>query len=171
MFALLNGQLAKGIQADRIRDAERYRLASRAKKAEASTVPDLVPDRAPARPAPDVVGVAGAANASRVGTHIEVGATSAVGAAGRVMFLGDAHAQTLQALRNVAAVLRGQGADLEDVVRTRVFLKKTWQWEEVGRAHAEVFGAVRPATTFVGAGALIDPDALVQIEATAIARN
>ena len=61
----------------------------------------------------------------------------------------------------------GAIGSLEQVIRTRVYLKKAWQADEVARAHRDVFAGVRPATTFVGAGALIDPDALVEIEATA----
>lgn len=167
MFTLLNGQVAREVQADRIRDAELHRLASAARSARSTPTPATTP----APQAPDLVQVAGASAVSRVGEVVEVGATSAVGSGGRVVYLGDAYEQTRQALKNVAQILRTQGADLDDVVRTRVFLKKTWQWEEVGRAHAEVFGSTRPVTTFVGAGALIDPDALVQIEATAIARG
>ena len=166
MFTLLNGQVAKEVQADRIRAAERYRLASSTRAASVEA-----PERTPAPRSPDLVRVAGASAASRVGGVIEVGATSAVGSGGRVEHLGDAYEQTRQALKNVSRILRTQGVDLDDVVRTRVFLKKTWQWEEVGRAHAEVFGSTHPVTTFVGAGALIDPDALVQIEATAVARS
>jgi len=167
MFTLLNGQVAREMQADRIRAAERHRLASSSRAARSTKTPEA--KRAPL--APDLVRVAGASAASRVGEVVEVGATSAVGSGGRVVHLGDAYEQTRQALKNVSRILRTQGVDLDDVVRTRVFLKKTWQWEEVGRAHAEVFGSTHPVTTFVGAGALIDPDALVQIEATAIARS
>lgn len=167
MFTFLHGQVAREMQADRIRAAEHHRLAASARAARAPRAPELTP----APRAPDLVRVAGASSASRVGEVVEVGATSAVGSGGRVVHLGDAYEQTLQTLKNVSRILRTQGVDLDDVVRTRVFLKKTWQWEEVGRAHAEVFGSIRPVTTFVGAGALIDPDALVQIEATAIARS
>jgi len=167
MFTLLNGQVAREVQADRIRAAEHHRLASSMKSARNTGTPEA----APAPRAPDLVEVAGASNAFRVGGVVEVGATSAVGSGGRVVHLGDAYEQTREALKNVSRILRTQGVDLDDVVRTRVFLKKTWQWEEVGRAHAEVFGSTRPVTTFVGAGALIDPDALVQIEATAVAKG
>ena len=87
---------------------------------------------------------------------------------GVVVHPGDAAAQTRQAIANLAAALERAGFALADVVRTRMFVTDIDRWEEVGRAHGEVFGDIRPATTMVQVAALIDPDMLVEIEADAV---
>ena len=94
------------------------------------------------------------------------GTTSTVD--GVVVHPGDAGAQTRQALAIIRESLERAGFTLADVVRTRMFVTDISRWEEVGRAHGEVFGDVRPATTMVQVGALIDPDMLVEIEAEAV---
>ena len=81
---------------------------------------------------------------------------------------GDAGAQTRQALENIRSALERAGARMEDVVRTRLFVTDISQWEAVGRAHGEVFGPIRPASTMVEVSRLIDPQMLVEIEADAI---
>lgn len=81
---------------------------------------------------------------------------------------GDPYAQTVQALRNVGKALARAGATMADVVRTRLFVTNIDQWEAVGRAHGEVFGAVRPAATMVEVSRLIDPAMLVEIEVDAV---
>ena len=86
---------------------------------------------------------------------------------GRVVGEGDAYAQTVQAFRNVEAALASAGAGLADVVQTRMFVTDISRWEEVGRAHREIFGDVRPVTAMVGVAALIDPAMLVEVEAVA----
>jgi len=94
------------------------------------------------------------------------GTTSAVN--GVVQYPGDAAAQTRQALATITAALERAGFSVADVVRTRMFVTDISRWEEIGRAHGEVFGDVRPASTMVQVQALIDPEMLVEIEADAV---
>ncbi len=112
--------------------------------------------------------VVGYSRAVRVGTTVHVAGTTATDEHGTVVGSGDLYAQTVQALRNVQAALERAGASLADVVRTRLFVTDISRWEEAGRAHGEVFGNVRPATTMIEVVRLIDPAMLVEIEADAI---
>ena len=110
----------------------------------------------------------GYARAVRVGPHVHVSGTTATDAAGHLVGVGDAYRQAQQALANVVAALAQTGARPEDVVRTRIYVTNIDDWERIGRAHGEVFGAIRPATTMVEVARLIDPAMLVEIEAEAI---
>ena len=86
---------------------------------------------------------------------------------GRVVGVGDAYAQTLQAFRNVETALATAGVGLPDVVQTQMFVTDITRWQEVGRAHRELFGDVMPVTAMVGIAALIDPEMLVEVQAVA----
>ena len=111
--------------------------------------------------------VVGYARAVRVGEVVHVSGTTATDDAGDIVGIGDPYEQTRQILLNLEAALRAVGATLADVVRTRIFVTDISRWEEVGRAHGEVFGSVRPATSMVEVSRLIDPRMLVEIEAEA----
>jgi enamine deaminase RidA (YjgF/YER057c/UK114 family) len=111
--------------------------------------------------------IVGYSRAVRVGNHIEVAGTTAV-ENGQNIGVGDAYKQTVFVLDKIKKAIEAAGGQLENVVRTRIFVTDISQWEDIGRAHGEFFKDIKPAATMVEVARLIDDELLVEIEATAI---
>lgn len=112
--------------------------------------------------------VAGYSRAARRGSVIVVSGTTANDGSGGALHPGDTEAQTAAALRRALAAVEQLGGRVDDVVRTRVYLAPAADWEAAARAHAELFGAVRPANTMLYVHALIGDDFLVEVELDAV---
>ena len=115
--------------------------------------------------------IVGYARAVRIGPSIEISGCAPTADDGSTVGDGNVYEQTRQCLRVIGEALAGVGAGFDDVTRTRIYTTVPRRWREIGRAHAEVFGAIKPVTSLVGVRGLLEPKWLVEIEASAYRAN
>ncbi len=104
----------------------------------------------------------------RVGRRVWVAGTTATDEHGTVIASGDAYGQTVAVLKKIGEALERTGSGLHHIVRTRMFVTRIEDWEDIARAHGEFFAEIRPVSTLVQVKALIDPAMLIEIEADAV---
>ncbi len=107
----------------------------------------------------------------RMGSVVEVSGTTAVDEEGTLVGKNDPYLQAHYIFSKIEKYLKMTGTSMNDVIKTRMYVINIEHWQEVGRAHAEFFGEIKPAATMVEVSRLIDPDLLVEIEVTAIINN
>jgi len=107
----------------------------------------------------------------KVGNQLEVSGTVAADENGNVIGRDDAYQQTIAILQKIEIALKDAGASLKDVVRTRMFVTDISRFQDYGRAHAEYFGNIRPATSMIEVKGLVAPEYLIEVEATAVISN
>lgn len=112
--------------------------------------------------------IVGYSRAIRIGDQVFITGTTATDENGEIVGPGDAYVQTVQVIRNIERALKALGGSLNDVVRTRMFVRDISRWEEYGRAHGEFFGEIKPCATMVEVSRLIDDRMLIEIEADAV---
>ncbi len=110
----------------------------------------------------------GYSRAVRIGSRVIVSGTTAVNERGEIVGVGNPYAQAMKILSSIEKVLIDAGAQLKDVVRTRIYVTNLDHWEQVGRAHGKIFGEIRPASTIIEVGRMVSKDMLVEIEAEAV---
>ena len=115
--------------------------------------------------------IVGYSRAVRIDNFIWVTGTTATDENGNIVGIGDPYAQALQAIRNIERALLALDATLDDVVRTRIYVRDISQWEAIGKAHAYYFSTIKPATTMIEVCRFIDDRMLVEIEADAFVQT
>ncbi len=111
--------------------------------------------------------IVGYSRAVKIGRHVWIAGTTAVDVQGNIVGKNDAAEQTRCILTIIRQALEDAGAEMKDIVRTRIYVRDIRHWEQIGRVHGEVFEQIRPATTMVEVSRLINPEMLLEIEAEA----